>query len=173
MGMILFFGHHWLLPSSSEYTFFMWNLLSAPPINQEPRLPQPLLQLFPWQPEPSQRAHQTTVGPSEPLQEYLHLPFKTQDTTPEPLSLALMPTQLPSLRVCRTLSSGHLKADTRLCHGSFPVEIIIIIHVIPVRNHLWEKSKDSPMGSFVLLIFFLFFLNSVHGAPSQLLLQME
>lgn len=53
----------------TENTYFLYKiLLSAPPINQEPRQSQSLLQQFPWQPGPSQRARQPTVGPSETLQ---------------------------------------------------------------------------------------------------------
>ena len=55
------------------------------------------------------------------------------------------------------LSSGHLKAEMLLQHGSYTVKKnVVIIPIVPVGNPEREKSKDYLGGSFVLLFYFYF-----------------
>lgn len=151
-GMIPFIGHRLLFPWSLKvHVFHMWNLLWAPPINQEPRPPQSLLQQFPWQPGPSPRAHQTSVRQGSPA----------GVSAPSLLLKTKRPLQRLSLwQKCQpkchhVVFIKHLKAEMLLQHGSYPIERnFVTIPIVPVGNPEQEKAKDYPGGSLLLLIFF-------------------
>lgn len=159
MGMIPFIGHHLLFPGHSKYMSFMWNLLSAPPINQEPRPSQSLSQQFPWQPgpQPQSSPNHSEMEGSPAGVSALSLLLKTKRPHQR---FSLLQKCQPSCHhfvFVQHLSSGHLKAEMLLQHGSYPVKKnVVIIPIVPVGNPEWEKSKDYLGGSFVLLFYFYF-----------------
>lgn len=154
--MIPFIGHHLFLPWSLKIHVFHVN--SALSSTHQPRTlatpvsPAAVSLATRVQPRSSPNHGETQGSPAAVSAPSLLLKTK------RPLQrLSLMQNCQRSCRhsvFVQHLSSGHLKAEMLLQHGSYPVErnVVVIIPIVPVGNPEREKSKDYPGGSFKELL---------------------